>query len=109
MPTRPGRPQQLTTANGSYVFPELRGTTPTLLGRPMHENSLMAGVAADAFPLVVGDFSQFAITQRAPSAVEMIPHLFGANARPTGQRGLWLWLRTGADVLVPNAFRVLAL
>ncbi|OBK82138.1 hypothetical protein A5649_09795 [Mycolicibacter heraklionensis] len=99
--------RQLTTENGSYVFPELRDATPSLLGRPVHENSLMDGVDGD-YPLAVGDFNQFAITQRAPSAVELIPHLFGANARPTGQRGLWLWLRTGADVLVPNAFRVLS-
>lgn len=99
--------RQLTNEVGAYIFPELRNTTPTLLGRPVHENSLMDGVDGD-YPLLVGDFSQFAITQRAPSAVELIPHLFGPNARPTGQRGLWLWLRTGSDVLVSNAFRVLS-
>ena len=30
------------------------------------------------------------------------------NGRPTGQRGLLLHVRTGSDVVVPNAFRVLS-
>jgi hypothetical protein len=29
------------------------------------------------------------------------------NRRPTGQRGALLWFRTGSDVVVTNAFRLL--
>ncbi len=41
------------------------------------------------------------------TAIELIPNLTGANGRSTGRRGLFLWLRTGSDVVVPNAFRML--
>jgi hypothetical protein len=33
-----------------------------------------------------------------------VPHLFGANRRPTGQRGALLWFRTGSDVMIPTRF-----
>ena len=40
--------------------------------------------------LVVGDFSNFLVAQRAGMSVELIPHLFATgNNRPSGQRG-WL-------------------
>ena len=39
--------------------------------------------------------------------MELIPHLFGANRRPTGQRGLWMWARYGADSINDSAFRML--
>lgn len=61
----------------------------------------------ETYVLVYGDFQQFTIADRWPSQVELIPNLFGANRRPTGQRGAFLWARTGSDVLVENAFRVL--
>jgi predicted phage gp36 major capsid-like protein len=31
----------------------------------------------------------------------------GTSRRPTGQRGALLWFRTGSDVVVTNAFRLL--
>lgn len=31
------------------------------------------------------------------------------NRRPTGQRGALLWFRTGSDVVIPNAFRLLSI
>jgi predicted phage gp36 major capsid-like protein len=34
-------------------------------------------------------------------------NLFGANRRPTGQRGMFLWARVGSDSVVDNAFRLL--
>ena len=39
--------------------------------------------------------------------VDVVPHLFGANRRPTGQRGLYAMWRNNSKVLVDNAFRVL--
>lgn len=50
---------------------------------------------------------QYVVTQRVGSSVELIPHLFGANRRPTGQRGAWLWARYGADSINDAAFRML--
>jgi predicted phage gp36 major capsid-like protein len=39
---------------------------------------------------------------------ELIPHLFGATSRfPMGQRAIYCYWRTGANVVVPNAFRYL--
>jgi predicted phage gp36 major capsid-like protein len=40
-------------------------------------------------------------------SVELVPHLVGANHRPTGQRGLYAYWRNTSAVLVPNAFRQL--
>jgi len=57
--------------------------------------------------VVYGDFAQFVIVDRWPSSLELIPHLFGSNRRPTGQRGAFLHARVGSDVAVPNAFRML--
>jgi predicted phage gp36 major capsid-like protein len=59
------------------------------------------------YVLLYGDFSNFVIVDRFPSQVELIPNLFGANRRPTGQRGAFLWARTGSDSVVDNSFRVL--
>lgn len=41
--------------------------------------------------------------------LELVPHLFGSNRRPTGQRGALLWFRTGSNVVVPQAFRLRSL
>jgi predicted phage gp36 major capsid-like protein len=37
--------------------------------------------------------------------VELVPHLFGTNRRPTGQRGIFAMWRNNSAVLVPAAFR----
>ncbi|MFG1959101.1 phage major capsid protein, partial [Nonomuraea sp. NPDC049028] len=70
------------------------------------DGSLAAG--AD-YVLLAGDFTQFCIIDRVGSTVEFIPHLFGTNRRPTGQRGWYAYKRTSSDVLVPDAFRLLNL
>lgn len=96
------------TTNGAKEFPELANGQ--LLGRPLNELSNMDGsVTADVnnYLAVYGDWSQFVIVDRIGTTLELIPNLMGANQRPTGQRGALLWFRTGSDVLVPNAFRML--
>ncbi|HEY1838609.1 MAG TPA: phage major capsid protein [Mycobacterium sp.] len=102
---------QFQTANGSLTFPSLQNTPRTLLGRPVSEISNMDGTlgggAGNDSVVVYGDWSQFVIVDRWPSALEVVPHLFGPNRRPTGQRGFLLYSRVGSDVLVDNAFRVL--
>lgn len=98
------------TGNGALRYPETGSGR--LLNRPLSEASHMAtagattGAGNDAV-LLYGDFQQFLIVDRIGTTIELVPHLFGANQRPTGQRGALLWFRTGSGVLVPNAFRVL--
>ena len=103
--------RQLETANGALKFPGLQNTPPTLLGRKANELSNMDGTigggAGNDSILLYGDFSNYVITQRVGSSVELLPHLVGTNRRPTGQRGIWLWARYGADSVNDAAFRML--
>ncbi|SRX93567.1 putative PhiRv2 prophage protein [Mycobacterium tuberculosis H37Rv] [Mycobacterium shimoidei] len=83
-----------------------------LIGRNIGEAEAMDGVinpdaTEDNFVLVFGDFMHYVITDRVGMSVEFIPHLFGSNRRPTGQRGWYAYYRVGADVTYAGAFRVL--
>ena len=104
--------RQFETTNGALKFPSLQDNPPTLLGRPVHEQSQMDGSynasqTADNLALLYGDFQQFLIVERIGATLERVDHLFGSSRRPNGSRGALLWWRTGSDVLVPNAFRLL--
>lgn len=100
--------RQQETGNGALKFPSLQNSPPSLLGRPTHEASYMDGtIGAGKDLLIYGDFNNYVVTQRVGSTVELIPHLFGANRRPTGQRGLYMWARYGADSINDSAFRML--
>lgn len=106
--------RQFETGSGALKFPGLQGTPPVLLGRTMNELSNMDGTINAAatesnYPLLYGDFQNFTIVDRIGSTIELVPHLVGANRRPTGQRGALLWFRTGSDVVVPQAFRLLSI
>jgi HK97 family phage major capsid protein len=92
------------------TFPSMQNDPPTLLGRNANELSNMTSALTHTnYVLVYGKFSEaFCIVDRWPSSLELIPNLFGASGRPTGQRGAFLWARVGSDVLIPNAFRLLA-
>ena len=100
---------QFETTNGAKQFPEVANDR--LLRKPLHENSnqdaysdVNPAVTAAHRVLLYGDFSQYVIVDRIGAQVELVPHLFGTNNRPTGQRGILVWLRTGADVVVDQAF-----
>jgi HK97 family phage major capsid protein len=103
--------KQFETANGALKFPEV--AEGRLLGKPLYELSNMDGVinttgAVSNFILLYGDFGQgFVIADRIGSTVELIPNLVGSNRRPTGQRGMFLWFRTGSDSVIDGAFRLL--
>ncbi len=102
--------RQFETTNGALKFPSLQDNPPSLLGRMVHENSGMdsaINVAATEanYLAVYGDFGRFVITSRVGAQVELVSHLVGANRRPTGQPGVWLWMRYGSDSLMDNAFR----
>lgn len=103
--------RQLESSNGSLLFPELRNDQPTLAGKPVHELSnmdgMLSGGAGNDPVLLYGDFANFVVSQRIGSAVELIPHLFGANRRPVGQRGMYMYARYGSDSVNDAAFRLL--
>lgn len=105
--------RQFDTGGGANLWVRLDAATPAeLIGYPAHEASAMdsgfdATATADNFVLILGDWQYYRIIDRVGMSVELVPHLFGANRRPTGQRGLWAWWRTGADSVLDKAFRVL--
>jgi HK97 family phage major capsid protein len=83
---------------------------PRLLGKPAYEASTFDSVinaGAENHLAVYGDFDEYVIADRIGTTIEFVPHLFGANRRPTGQRGFLMWWRTGADMTVTDACRVL--
>ena len=80
------------------------------VGRPKVEYSAMASTTTTGTKLLIaGDFrTAYTIVDRLGMTAELIPHLFGASNRyPTGQRGLYCYWRTGADVVAVNALRYL--
>lgn len=103
--------RQMETTNGSLKFPGLQTPPMSLLGRPAHEVSSMGSidisVTGTAYPLAYGDWSQFVIVDRIGTTIELVPHVIGANRRPTGERGLLMHFRVGSDVVTDNAFRLL--
>lgn len=104
--------RQFGTANNYHGFlTDLTGSTPRqLLGQRLEEVSSMddsIDAAADNDILLYGDFGKYLIVDRIGMSVELVPHLFGANGRPTGQRGWYAHWRNGAGVLDANAFRLL--
>jgi HK97 family phage major capsid protein len=84
------------------------GTPSRLLNFPVFEASEITGTITNATKIAVfGDFSRYMILDRVGLTVEVLPHMLGANRRPTGERGLYAYWRNGAKVLDANAFRAL--
>lgn len=106
--------RQFDTAGGAALWETLGGDVPSLLlGRPPREAENMesnpaatAGASNDNI-LAFGDFMNYVIADRIGTTVEFIPHLFGTNNRPTGQRGWYAYARVGADSVNDGAFRLL--
>ncbi|WP_100498320.1 phage major capsid protein [Geodermatophilus chilensis] len=85
------------------------GPVPRMAGWQVVENSHMDGALTATSPdyaLLSGDFTQYAIVDRIGTTVEVIPHLMGPGRTPIGARGFYMHWRTGADVLIPDAFRL---
>lgn len=80
-------------------------------GRPWYKTDYapaFTGTTGTVNLLVVGDFSNYLIAQRAGMSVEQVPHIFDVtNNRPTGERGLFAWARNGMDSINDNAFALL--
>lgn len=103
--------RQFDTAGGAGLWAHLgEGRPRVLLERDVLEAEAMDGTidaGAENYALVIGDFRNFVITDRLGMAIEFLPHLVGANRRPTGQRGWFAYYRTGSDSVNDNAFRLL--
>ncbi|MCG3042566.1 phage major capsid protein [Streptomyces sp. S1A] len=105
------------TTNGAPRYPRVGDENPVLLRKRLYEHSEMPGsddinaaATADNPVLVYGDLKRaYTIVDFAGSTVELVPHLFDAanGNMPSGQRGLLLWARVGAGVVMPGAVRVL--
>lgn len=59
--------------------------------------------------MIGGDFrTGYKIVDRIGMTAELIPHMLGtAGNLPNGTRGLYVFWRTGAGVIAPNALRYL--
>lgn len=71
---------------------------------------VISAFATDVKPfLILGDFSNYLIAQRAGMSVELVPHLFAtANNLPKGERAWYAWARVGADSINDKGFRALS-
>jgi HK97 family phage major capsid protein len=87
------------------------GRPANLLGQPQYEASTMASaIAAAALVLLAGNFEQYYIVDRIGMSVSYNPMIMGrTNSRPTGEAGWFAFWRVGADVVDPDAFRILQL
>lgn len=107
------RIRQFDTAGGAGLWARLGENRPEgLLGRQAVEAEAMDGTITTAgaghnYAMIFGDFRNFVVARRLGMTIEFIPHLVGANRRPTGQRGWYAWYRVGSDSINDNAFRML--
>lgn len=103
------RVRQFDTSGGANLWEFLGAGTPArLLGYNAYKASAMASVlTAGSKIMTFGDFSYFLIVDRIGMDVELVPHLFGASGRPTGQRGFYAWYRNTSKVLSASAFKTL--
>ena len=104
--------RQLDTSGGTDLWVRLgAGLPPELIGYPAHKASGMdATVTALATNLVMilGDWRNYVIADRVGMTLELVPHLMAtANNRPSGERGLYGYARTGADSVNDDAFVLL--
>jgi HK97 family phage major capsid protein len=95
---------------GYYTVNLAAGGIGNLFGRPVRTSDYapeFTGTTGAANILVVGDFSNFLVAQRAGMSIELVPHLLGANGRPTGSRGWFAYARHGFDSVNDLGFRLL--
>jgi len=110
--------RQFGVSDGHALWERIGNGQPSqLLAYPALESSVIASTPADWAPaksaaaagkfMLFGDFRNFLIVDRIGMSVELIPQVFGANQRPTGQRGIYAIWMNNSKVVVDNAFKVL--
>lgn len=99
------------TATSRFTVDQTADGISRLNGRPVVLTDYapsFTGTTSAANILVVGDFSNYLVAQRAGMSVELVPHLFDVTSnRPTGQRGWFAWARAGADSVNDLGLRLL--
>lgn len=101
-----------TSGMGSFYTVSLSdGNAPQLKGRRVEFASYFpdfTGTTGASNILVVGDFRNYVIVERAGMNLELVPHLFDVtDNRPTGSRGWFAWARFGGNSVNDLAFRLL--
>src|SRR6185437_9563676 len=76
-----------------------------IYNRPYVEMPDMPEIASGAFPIAVGDFSNYMIVDRITLNFQQLNELYAAS----GLVGFIARLRVGGDILIPEAFRLLKL
>jgi HK97 family phage major capsid protein len=103
--------RQFDTSGGAGMWERIGAAQPSeLLGYPAQYASAMDGShgTGDNYVLILGDWSNYVIADRVGMTLELVPHLFATGAnRPSGQRGLYGFARTGADSVNDNGFALL--
>ena len=88
------------------IFNPLGNRAGTFLGYPKFEWSAMVSTTTTTASkiMIAGDWkSGYVIGDRIGAQLEIIPALFGGAQRPTGQRGAFLFWRTGSAVVATAA------
>lgn len=100
-----------TSGGGSFWANLGMGVPNELLGQSVYECSTMTSVVSTgANILLAGNFSEYYIVDRVGMSVLYDPIIRSTgNNRPTGQAGWYAFWRVGADVVDPDAFRLLQL
>ena len=85
------------------------GRSGPILGKPAYEWTAIPSVQTTTTKVALyGDFeAAFTIVDRLGITAEIVPALFGATRRPTGERGFFCYGRSGSKTVVPEALRYL--
>jgi len=99
------------TATSRFTVDQTAEGISLLNGKPVLLSDYAPAVATTTTArniLVVGDFSNYVVAQRAGMSVEVLPLVVDVtNNRPTGERALFAYARIGADSVIDTSFRVL--
>lgn len=96
------------TPSGSTTEPQaMPERDGPLVGKPVSEWTAMATAATTGTKWALyGSFRDgFYIADRLGITAEIVPLIMGATRRPTGERGMYVYGRTGSKVVVPEALR----
>jgi HK97 family phage major capsid protein len=97
--------RKLKDGNGNFLWqPSFQAGQPaTVLGRPVVEAIDMPDIAANAFPIIYGDFSAYRVVDRLSLSILVNPYLLATK----GLTRIHATRRTGARVLQAARFRKL--
>jgi HK97 family phage major capsid protein len=100
-----GKLRLLKDGDGRFLWqPSFQlGQPETILGRPVVELPDMPDIAANAFPIVFGDFSGYRIVDRVGLSILVNPYLLATN----GITRIHATRRVGGGVLQPSKFKKL--